>query len=274
MKQLIIEKHEDYKLSWEFINQKVTEVMLNLAGHLIPCHAVWDSADYWSIVFDGYRMPPAELEIFCDRLGAGQEEKASSLPEEPGQSVGSLGMELAGLLLQSGIGCRWQHVIAELDGLWIIGCSAEDMVKVGDRGIWLKQLRPKEDILDYLRKNGSNRLALINYCRMYRLAYQKDLCWSYPVMTEGHLGIMLVLVKEGILALPYDKAEKNSREIFDLESACIIETEKEMGRLIEEWARFSDELREIMSRMYRYLQNKEKTAFQNNSALLGGKCDE
>ena len=257
MSRTAIQKYEDYKLSWEFINQNIAETVSQSIGHTVQCHAVWDAIDYWNIVFDGGRLRPDELDLLCERLGATAEEKETSLPEEPVQTIGSLGMELSERLLQGCIGRQWKHVITEPDGLWLVGCHAGDILKVVDTGIWLGQLSPKEELLAYLEKNGASCLALGDFSSSYRKRYQKDLYWLYPVGSTRYPGMALVLVKEGILALPYEAVNQDESEIFDLESAHIIETAKEMGRLITEWADFTGELQEAMNSMYRYLQDRE-----------------
>lgn len=48
------------------------------------------------------------------------------------------------------------------------------------------------------------------------LKYHNELCWQYPISDGKHLGTYIALVKEGVLSLPYNDANKVDASFFVL----------------------------------------------------------
>lgn len=117
-------------------------------------------------------------------------------------------------------------------------------------------LRSKQELIDYLHENGATHSALMNFCDEYREKYKNELCWSYPISDGKHLGTFLVLVKEGILSLPYDDADKVDYELFCLEDACMFDSAA-MTDFIQDWDQFAKNLRAAMCSMRNFLTEKE-----------------
>ena len=109
----------------------------------------------------------------------------------------------------------------------------------------------------YMKKNGSTHSALIDFCEPYRKRYHNELCWPYPISDGKHLGTFLIPVREGILSLPYDEADKEDYEIFCLEDARMADAAA-MEIFIEDWANFSQGLQSAMKSMLDFYKRKEK----------------
>lgn len=71
--------------------------------------------------------------------------------------------------------------------------------------------------------------------------YQNELCWCYPIMDELHLGTFLLLVKEGVLSLPFNEVDSVDYELFCLEDACLCDAAS-INLLIADWYRFDSDL--------------------------------
>ena len=111
-------------------------------------------------------------------------------------------------------------------------------------------------MLDYLRENGASHTALMDICEEYREKYQNELCWHYPTTDELHLGTFLLLVKEGVLSLPFNEVDSVDYELFCLEDACLCDAAS-INMLIADWYRFDADLRHAMEGMRRYYEKKE-----------------
>lgn len=98
--------------------------------------------------------------------------------------------------------------------------------------------------------------ALMDICEEYREKYQNELCWHYPTTDELHLGTFLLLVKEGVLSLPFNEVDSVDYELFCLEDACLCDAAS-INMLIADWYRFDADLRHAMEGMRRYYEKKE-----------------
>lgn len=128
---------------------------------------------------------------------------------------------------------------------------------IGSRRISFDQLKSKDELMNWLVENGATHTELMDFCENYSNEYQNELCWHYPISDGKHLGTFLVLVKEGILSLPYDEAVKEDYEVFTLEDACLFSKSSDMGDFISDWDSFSNDLRNTMLAMFHYLQRTE-----------------
>lgn len=132
--------------------------------------------------------------------------------------------------------------------------SEASMITIDVLSLDMNTLRSKQELIDYLTENGSTHSALMDFCDEYRELYRNELCWAYPISDGKHLGTFLVLVREGILSLPYDGADKENYELFCLEDVRMFDA-MAMGGFIEDWNRFSENLQAVMLCMRNYLSD-------------------
>ena len=131
------------------------------------------------------------------------------------------------------------------------------MIEIDGQPVLFEKLKSRTELMAYLQENGATHSGLMDFCEEYREKYKNELCWPYPISDGKHLGTFLVLVKEGILSLPYDEAEKEEYELFCTEDACLFRTAEEMEVFIQDWHSFDSDLRQAMSAMKRYLEKEE-----------------
>lgn len=251
-----IKEKQSYMLSWELVSDFVSEEVSSILGQSICCVATSDDLDFWAIKFCNYEMSLSELMKLLDEVQADKEMMRESIPTDSNR-VKSLGMLLSTRLLQRRLGYKWERVIAEDDALWVVGCSATNAFGIGNRRISFDQLKSKDELMNWLVENGATHTELMDFCEDYSNEYQNELCWHYPISDGKHLGTFLVLVKEGILSLPYDEAVKEDYEVFTLEDACLFSKSRDMGDFISDWDSFSNDLRNTMLAMFHYLQRTE-----------------
>lgn len=91
----------------------------------------------------------------------------------------------------------------------------------------------------------------MEFCEPYREQYHNELCWGYPISDGKHLGTFLVLVREGVLSLPYDDADKVDYELFCLEDARMCDFES-IEIFLSDWKKFAEDLEHSMLCMREY----------------------
>lgn len=86
----------------------------------------------------------------------------------------------------------------------------------------------------------------------------------YPTTDELHLGTFLLLVKEGVLSLPFNEVDSVDYELFCLEDACLCDAAS-INLLIADWYRFDSDLRHAMEGMRRYYEKREVIGNENKA---------
>lgn len=130
-------------------------------------------------------------------------------------------------------------------------------IKIGDLTLNLEELRSRQELLDYFNENGPTHSALMDFCEEYREKYGNELCWPYPISDGKHLGTFFVLVREGVLSLPYDDADKVDYELFCMDDAALFEDYADMEIFMDDWRLFHNDLMQAMTAMRDYLYNQE-----------------
>lgn len=252
-----IEEKKTFVLSWDAVGDSIAEQLTAILDAPIKCIASSDDIDYWTASLCGHRLLPDELERIFDAVGADEEMRKDILEEEE-NSFENIGMLLSSRLLEISIGYNWETCLIYPNALWLIGCSGNDCICIAGRSISLAKLKSKDELMRYLSENGPTHTSLMDFCDEYREKYRNELCWDYPISDGKHLGIFLVLVKEGILSLPYDDADKVDYEIFKLEDTRMFTESDEIADFITDWDNYANELRQAMKSMLIYLSRKEK----------------
>lgn len=91
-----------------------------------------------------------------------------------------------------------------------------------------------------------------------------DVVPYYPTTDELHLGTFLLLVKEGVLSLPFNEVDSVDYELFCLEDACLCDAAS-INLLIADWYRFDSDLRHAMEGMRRYYEKREVIGNENKA---------
>lgn len=177
-------------------------------------------------------------------------------------------MTVSQLLLRRNLGYAWECLHLAEDSFWILGVKdtpeTDDFIKIGSQRFSLDELKSRQEVLEHLRENGASHRALMDICGEYMEKYQNELCWYYPTTDELHLGTFLLLVKEGVLSLPFNEVDSVDYERFCLEDACLCDAAS-INLLIADWYRFDSDLRHAMEGMRRYYEKKEAVGNENKT---------
>ena len=114
-------------------------------------------------------------------------------------------------------------------------------MKITGIEINVSKLFSQNELLKELKENGESDRALVPVRNRYFKEFGNELIWYYPLSDGDFSGCAIVVVKEGFLRLPYDYMDKEEREIFELESAELLD-EDHLESFIDNWKIYSDNL--------------------------------
>lgn len=252
------------KLSWDEIARLVTEIIEKQLGRKICCRTSMEDGAYWCVSATDVRFTIAEIEHLLRFTNADVTTCQEELSTESPASY-SIGMRLSRLLLQKAMHAVWEQEMPTKECLWLMNLTDTQHIEEDEAGFMrlpgltldMNQLQSLQELTAYLKENGATHTALMDFCEPYRERYHNELCWPYPISDGKHLGTFLVLVREGVLSLPYDEADKEGYEQFCLEDACLCDSDA-MQIFLSDWKRFSDDLQFTMSDMMVFLMKKER----------------
>lgn len=248
-----------YLLPWPEVSEILTVEVEKHLGRYAPCWAKYEDENFWCT--DQPILPLHEACQIMQLSGFPAETWQDTLPDEGGNTVNGFGMELSEHLLRKGLGFAWMRQIIAPEGLWLVGvyhqkeCQPEPVLIDGLK-IHFEELKSKDELFTFLNEDGCTHAALMEFCEDYKKCYGNDLCWHYPIAGDSCLGEYLVLVKEGVLSLPYTGYLDNGNAVFALTAASLLQTGQVM-QLAADWQAFSQSLLGTISDMADYLSKRE-----------------
>ena len=253
------------KLTWDEIAHLMDLEIQGVLNRSVHCRAFLEDTLYWGAAATDYRFSIAELKELLWAAHAELDDWKETIPSDSDGSK-SLGMGLSNCLLHSALHAEWECEHCTEEALWLLNyrelsgkqeTETEDILNLPGVSVRVSELKTRHDLLSYLFENGPSHSSLMDFCDSYRELYHNELCWPYPISDGKHLGTFLVPVREGILSLPFDEADKADYETFCLEDAKTFSAE-DMAAFLDDWSSFSKELSDAMEMMQKFLQRKER----------------
>lgn len=142
---------------------------------------------------------------------------------------------------------------------------ARGYIDVNGLAVKMSALKSWTALYNYMKKYGANRTVLMDFCSSYldMKEYGNECYWIYPISDGLHHGTAFILVKEGIVSLPYDTVDKEGYEQFLLEDAKVCDDWASMDIFLTDWESFSDDLIAALKSMRTYLKRQsEKIVYQ------------
>lgn len=252
------------KLSHKKVVELCQREIEMICKHTVPCKYLHEDYNVWEIGFCGYRLPVSELFQIFDAVGADERVIRQSIPDELGVDVNGIGSDASRLILERALGLVWEQELSDEAFLWLIGAEKprekkdERMFLYKNTVVNLDHLKTKDEAIAYIEDNGGNYSALQNFDEKYSLTYNQQLYWHFPIVTDNlFTGTYFLLVREGVLALPYNIVDEHDLEVFSLEDAGLCGVE-ELDNYIKEWQDHSDELFGAFGAMRRLLVKEEE----------------
>lgn len=116
-----------------------------------------------------------------------------------------------------------------------------------------RKLLTKHELLNILREEGETDRVLSKIRDQYFEVFGNELMWRYPYSDGKHLGVVIVVVQEGFLSLPYDSTDKEVYEIFELDDISMFDVES-LEYFIEDYNSISKDLVGAMGDMLSHLR--------------------
>ena len=256
----MIAKGEFVKMSWDTVASFVTYSLAHILELNYPCTAHSDASDYWAIQLED-RMSLEKLEKICSYIGATDEERRETFPTdaaEKDRGTKSLGMSIASKLLRLKIGYSWDAAFPTEEALWLVGCKKNESITLSGTTIYLDMLKSSDELLDFMIAHGCNENSIHRFTKEYQDKYQSQLFWQVPFCRErNHLGVYFVLVKEGVMMLPYDDADKVSGAKFHPEDAMQASSEL-VFKYLHDYNAFTSNLTSSLEGIKSFLIRRER----------------
>ena len=259
------------KLDWKEVSRLIAECAGKILDRTIHGTAGYEDAYYWGFQATTDRFTIAEIDKLIRFVNGDEEMQKEAIPQDSDRSA-AIGESLSRALLEKALRLSWCHESTTESALWLVNVREKRpavykrIVEISPHDIYLDNLRSKSELIAYLHENGPTHSTLMDFCTDYRERYHNELCWNYPISDGLHLGTFFVLVKEGVLAFPYDDADKVDYELLCLDDAKMCDRES-MENLINEWDSFNRDLHSAMQGMIEFYRREEEHHGSEN--LLG-----
>ncbi len=254
--------YESYRLVWDDIAKLLSDQVKAILGRRFLLRVWPEDQGYWGARALHGLFSVADLNRLLDAIQANTETRRETLPEDL-EDVHGFGMALGSLLLKSALQADWQCELVEDDALWLIGFVSEEMQPYTASGLLRKlntdALMSVEDVLAYLKQNGSTDCTLSDIRLRYYAAYGNELCWRYPISDGIHAGAFILVTKDGYLSLPYNSMDEEDYEILVPEDA-VLHDSASLATFLSDWESFSADLTDAMREMHRILEGGEDDA--------------
>lgn len=249
------------QLSWREVSYAVAAEMSALLQKKMDCKAFLDDGLYWAVFLQKESLSFEDLLCLIRSVGNQPELIEENIDDNEAIDLSSIGTMLSEALLRKSLGLRWQQTLVSEKHLTLVGVTEEKpsvspVITIEGCKIQTDLLKSKDELLTFFEKNGATHTSLMDFCEEYRTQYQNELCWAYPISDGEHLGTYLILVREGILSLPYDEATEEDYEIFCVDDIRMFDAPT-MRCFMEDWKTFSDDLFKTMSNMEKFLSKQE-----------------
>lgn len=255
--------YSSVKLEWHEVSYYIERALTKILKGKTICRAAFEDAEYWSVRIMNRRLSVSELKTLLEFVKADDKTTEDSIPEDS-DSAKFIGMRLSSMLLGIALGARWQECYATKNALWLIGISFDSTYKtgiesklclVGDTAVDSEKLLSEKEFRKLLHSNGGDYNALVVASEENRKNYSDYLFCHYPISDGEHTGVYFVLVREGIITVPYNIIRKNSFEKFVLSDIKLCAA-SDITNYISEWNKFSDTLSKQLKAFKDYLESE------------------
>lgn len=100
--------------------------------------------------------------------------------------------------------------------------GAPKVVELSGQTCQRQKFVPLTDVLNLLEDGQADFVSLAPVRERYETLFGSDLCWSFPVSADDHIGCTLLPVREGILYLPYDDMDHDRYERFSPKGTSLL----------------------------------------------------
>ena len=249
-------------LTWGEISFCVGERVSNIVGRRITCHTRFEDNSYWGVSAISDAFSVQELKNILCSVNVSKFMYDETLPPDSDYSR-SLGMGLSEKLLEKCIGTSWEHLAVSDGGLWLVGIDPDaislpemnpETIYVEDCLVDTTNLITKDELMKYLEETDGMGSDLDEICQKNLLEFDSKLYWYCPLPSKDHEGYYFVLVRDGVLCLPYNHVYDRDEELA-LGDARLFNSH-EIFNVKCDWDEFTDTTSRILNSLACHLMNR------------------
>lgn len=247
------------ELTWEQVVEKMEDILSRILGVNLECSTTQDDVDFWGVKLGGYRMSLEEVGKVCDYVGADESERKDAYPSDESEStVGDFGVDIANKLLALSLGIHFKKYLVEDKSLLLIDCRKNETIRIYGEPVCLDTLKSRNELLDFLYAEGANESSLLRFATDYEENQNNGLFWKIPIKDQNHLGVFFALVKEGVLYLPYDDADKTNGAIISFDDMKLADHSM-VASYLRRFQSYYSATTDVLNDLCNYLNKKEKS---------------
>lgn len=248
------EYYPSLKLDLGKVSYYLQKLISEILNRNIVCAAKVESNDFWGVCIVNTRLSLSDLKLLLSFVNADDRTVEETMPEDA-KSTHYLGMLLSSKLLQKALNASWKEEYVTEKALWLIDVEYivlsnteidTNICFVCNRAIDTRDLLSQQDIKSGLETGDADYNTLVNLCEEHQKKYGDHLLWHYPISDGEHSGVYFVLVKEGVMAIPYNSVDKDCFEWFVLSDIKLC-SHLDMIDFISEWEEYSNRLERQMA---------------------------
>lgn len=251
------------RLEWGKVAYYIQKIISELLGRDLICTTKTESQDFWSVALINDVFTLSEIKILLEFVKADDRTVEETLPEDC-RKTKYIGMLLSSELLKKTVNATWNKEHITEEALWLIDVNvtaktntalSPEICMVDSFAIDTNALCSAEELKKCLADNDGDYSALVTACQQNAKRYGHHLFWNYPITDGEHSGVYFVLVKEGVLWLPYNRIENNCFEQFIVSESKIC-SQEDIQNFIRDWNEFDKTIRTQMSNFEDFLERK------------------
>lgn len=248
------EYYPSLKLELGKVSYYLQKLISEVLERKIVCATKVESNDYWGIVIVNNKLSLSDLRKLLSYVNADDKTVEGTMPEDS-KSTRYLGMLLSSKLLKKALNASWQEEYVTEKALWLIDVDYivlsnteidSNICFVGNTAVDTSDLLSQQDLKYRLETEDADYNTLINICEEHQKKYGDFLFWKYPISDGEHSGVYFVLVKEGVMAIPYNSVDNDCFEWFVLSDIKLC-SHLDMIDFISEWEEYSNRLENQMA---------------------------
>ena len=252
------------KLEWDRVAVCLEEMLSMILATNIRCKCRCEDNNYWSVAATNHDFTVPEIRRLLMTVQAPESWYSSNIPTDSETSK-SLDMDLCRALLQEILKTKWTEELVSDDALWIIGVDmkhfglpekCKEIYYINGCAVSMENLMDKDVFIQKLVDEGGNFLALRDVGNENSQIFRDCLFWQYPLFGNGYHGRYLVLVKEGVLMLPYNTVTDEDREIFE-KDAIRLARSQDIRNMLVDLQQFNKNLQETLRCLFSLVSFKE-----------------
>lgn len=264
-----IQSYTTLKLELPRVAWYLGNILSAILGRTITCKAQAEDDSYWSISADDDRFSNSEVVELVHYVGGDMTMIRHCIVPDANSSR-SLDMDLCQALLKHVLKLDWEREFVTKDALWILGNwpvlpqfpeLEDNTVFVDSRMIDCCELTPMAEFEEALFSEGGTFTDLTKLCEENEAKFGTPLYWMHPYTDGLHNGCYFVLVREGVLVLPYDKIDCEDHEIFEQDSVHLCAPD-EMRAFARDFNVQTAEHQNVLSSLLLFLERKEDNRYE------------